>query len=86
MVALGTFDGVHRGHRELLETGLRYAHEQGVPLRACTFDRHPLEIIRPESAPKILTTIPETAALMARVGVDEMQLICFRKAFPTLCR
>ena len=79
VVALGTFDGVHRGHRELLDTGLRYAREHGVPLRACTFDRHPLEVIRPEAAPKILTTIPERAALMARAGVDEMQLIRFRK-------
>ena len=79
VVALGTFDGVHRGHRELLETGLRYARDHKVPLRAFTFDRHPLEVIRPETAPKILTTIPERAALMARTGVDEMQLIRFRK-------
>ena len=79
VVALGTFDGVHRGHRELLETGLRYARDHKVPLRAFTFDRHPLEVIRPEPAPKILTTIPERAALMARTGVDEMQLIRFRK-------
>ena len=79
VVALGTFDGVHRGHRVLLETGLKYAEEHDVPLRACTFDRHPLEVIRPEAAPQILTTIPEKAALMARIGVDEMQLIPFRK-------
>ena len=79
VVALGTFDGVHLGHRELLETGIRCAREYGVPMRACTFDRHPLEVIRPEIAPKILTTIPEKAALMARIGVDEMLLIRFRK-------
>ena len=79
VVALGTFDGVHRGHRELLETGIRYAREHGVPLRACTFDRHPLEVIRPEAAPQILTTIPEKAGLMARIGVDEMMLIHFRR-------
>ena len=79
VVALGTFDGVHLGHRELLETGLRYAREHRVPLRACTFDRHPLEVIRPETAPKILTMIPERAALMARAGVDEMQLLRFGK-------
>ena len=79
VVALGTFDGVHRGHRELLETGIRYAREHSVPLRACTFDRHPLEVIRPEAAPQILTTIPEKAGLMARIGVDEMMLIHFRR-------
>ena len=79
VVALGTFDGVHRGHRELLETGIDYAREFGIQLRACTFDRHPLEIIRPEAAPKVLTTLAEKAELMAQVGVDEMQLIPFRK-------
>lgn len=79
VVALGTFDGVHLGHRELLETGLRYARERGLTLRVCTFDRHPLEVIRPESAPKILTTISERAALMAHIGVDEMHLLRFRK-------
>ena len=79
VVALGTFDGVHRGHRELLETGLKYAREHGMLLRACTFDRHPLEVIRPGSAPKILTTIPEKAVLMEYAGVDEMHLIRFRK-------
>ena len=79
VLALGTFDGLHRGHRELIETGIRYAHAHGAALRACTFDRHPLEIIRPEAAPKVLTTIPEKASLMARTGVDEMQLIRFRK-------
>ncbi len=79
VVALGTFDGVHLGHRELLETGIRCAWGYDVPLRVCTFDRHPLEIIRPEIAPRILTTISEKAALMAAIGVDEMQLIRFRK-------
>ncbi len=79
VLALGTFDGVHRGHQELIRTGIRYARENGILLRACTFDRHPLEVIRPETAPKVLTTIPEKAALMARIGVDEMQLIPFRK-------
>ena len=79
VLALGTFDGVHRGHQELLRAGLDYAREHGVPLRACTFDRHPLEIIRPEAAPRILTTVPEKAALMARTGVDEMLMIPFRQ-------
>ena len=79
ILALGTFDGVHRGHRELLETGMDYARENGILLRACTFDRHPLEIIRRSAAPKVLTTTAEKAGLMARIGVDEMQLIRFRQ-------
>ncbi|MCR5296176.1 MAG: riboflavin biosynthesis protein RibF [Clostridiales bacterium] len=77
VVALGTFDGVHRGHGELLDTGIRLARREGLLLRACSFDRHPLEIIRPDRAPRMLTTIPERAALMARTGVDEMLLLRF---------
>ena len=59
VLALGTFDGVHRGHQALLEAGKQYARERGIRLRACSFDRHPLEVLRPESAPKLLTTLPE---------------------------
>lgn len=80
VLALGTFDGVHRGHMELIRTAGRYARERGIPLRVCTFDRHPLEIVRPEAAPALLTTVTEKASLMARTGVDEMLLIRFRKA------
>ena len=79
IVALGTFDGVHRGHRELLDSAIRYARENGILMRVCTFDRHPLEVIRPEFAPKILTTIPERAGLLAQAGADEMALIRFRR-------
>ena len=77
IVALGAFDGVHRGHRQLLETGIAWGRERGIPLRACTFDRHPLEVIRPETAPKLLTTLPEKIGCMAEIGVDELRIIPF---------
>ena len=79
VLALGTFDGVHRGHQALLEAGKRYAHEHGILLRACSFDRHPLEVLRPEHAPKLLTTLAEKTALMARYSVDELQLLQFTR-------
>ena len=79
VLALGTFDGVHRGHQALLEAGKQYAREHGIRLRACSFDRHPLEVLRPETAPKLLTTLPEKAGLMARYGADELQLLRFTR-------
>ena len=79
VLTIGNFDGVHRGHRELLDAAIRYARENRILMRVCTFDRHPLEVIRPEFAPKILTTIPERAGLLAQAGADEMSLIRFRR-------
>ena len=79
MIALGTFDGVHRGHAALIQAAGRLAREMDVPLRVCTFDRHPLEILRPDNPPVLLSTIPEKAQEMCRLGVDEMELIHFDK-------
>ncbi len=77
VIALGTFDGVHRGHRALIRAARRMAREMGVPLRVCTFDRHPLEVLRPDNPPELLSTTPEKALEMQRLGVDEMELIRF---------
>ena len=77
VLALGTFDGVHLGHQALLSAGKQYAREHGVLLRACSFDRHPLEVLRPERAPKQLTTTEEKIRLMETCGVDELQLLHF---------
>ena len=79
VLALGTFDGVHRGHQALLDAGKRYAQEHGILLRACSFDRHPLEVLQPEKAPKLLTTLPEKTRLMAHYGADELQLLHFTR-------
>ena len=77
VVALGTFDGVHLGHQALLKTAKAYASKHGIPLRVYTFDRHPLEMIAPKYAPKILTTMPEKMSKMCALGVDEVQLVTF---------
>ena len=79
VLALGTFDGLHRGHQALLEAGKRYAQEHGVLLRACSFDRHPLEVLRPGLAPEQLTTAEEKEKWMAQYGVDELQLLNFTR-------
>ena len=79
VLALGTFDGVHRGHQALLDAGKRYATERGILLRACSFDRHPLEVLKPGAAPKLLTTLPEKTALMEQYGADELQLLHFTR-------
>ena len=77
VVALGTFDGVHKGHCDLLKNAKRLAQRYQVPLRVCTFNRHPLDVLRPDNPPELLSTIPEKARLLYMLGVDETELIPF---------
>lgn len=70
VAALGTFDGVHRGHAHLIECALKRAREKNLPAAALTFDRHPLSLIRPECAPAALTTLAEKERLLADLGLD----------------
>ena len=80
VLALGTFDGVHLGHQALLMRGGELAAELGCPLAVCTFEPHPLRVLRPEIAPPLLTTLPERAALMAGFGVDALCVTRFTTA------
>ena len=70
VVALGMFDGVHIGHRVLLERGRALARQRGVPLVVRTFLDHPLQLIAPEKCPPRLCTFEERNALMEEMGVD----------------
>lgn len=70
-VAVGEFDGVHLGHRAVIEGSDT----------VLTFEPHPLTVIRPEAAPKLLTTLERKAELVAQLGVDELVLIPFDHDF-----
>lgn len=63
-VTIGFFDGVHRGHRCLLRQLEGLAAERGLLPVAVTFDRHPMEVVRPEGSPSLLTTAEEKARLL----------------------
>ena len=77
VVALGMFDGVHLGHRVLLQRGAHLAREKGVPLIVSTFQEHPLQVIAPEKCPPQLTTFEERAWLMEALGVDVLYAMPF---------
>ena len=79
-VALGTFDGVHLGHRAILGTALRRAREVGVEAVACTFDPHPIEVLQPDRAPRPITPLDERLALIGETGVDAVVVLAFTRA------
>lgn len=70
VVALGMFDGVHRGHRRLLEAAVSLAKGRGAASVAMTFDRHPEVVLRGGAGPSLLTTNEEKAAFMDEMGLD----------------
>lgn len=79
VTVLGMFDGVHRGHQALLMQGAALAEAQGLPLNVCTFEPHPLTVLRPDKAPARLTTQAERAQLMAGFGVDSLCVLPFTR-------
>ena len=79
VVALGMFDGVHIGHRVLLQRAAFLAREKGVPLIVRTFLDHPLQLIAPEKCPPQLSTFEERNALMEELGVDVLVAQPFTK-------
>lgn len=79
VLVLGMFDGVHRGHQALLIKGDELAQEMVYPLAVCTYEPHPLAVLRPEKMPPLLTTLPEKAALMASFGVNGLCVTSFTK-------
>jgi len=79
VLALGMFDGVHIGHRVLLERAAHLAKEHGVPLVVCTFQEHPLQVIAPEKCPPMLSTFEERNQLMESLGVDVLCAMPFTR-------
>lgn len=75
--AVGNFDGVHRGHRDVLTSIAAEARARGRRSIAITFDPHPDCFLRPERAPGLLTMIPERIRLMAQTGIDAVLVLPF---------
>ncbi len=77
VVTIGNFDGLHQGHRLILDTVLRRSVEIGGQSILITFDPHPQRVIRPQSAPPLLMTIDQKARLLELLGFDLLLVIPF---------
>jgi riboflavin kinase/FMN adenylyltransferase len=76
-LAIGFFDGVHLGHRVVIGDVRRLAAELGSKSAVVTFDRHPAAVVRPDSAPKLLTDLDQRLELLAETGIDFAVVITF---------
>lgn len=85
VLTVGTFDGVHRGHRALIETVVEKARKRNARSVVVTFDPHPREIINPgKSGIQMLTTLKERSELLEDIGVDVLLVIPFDRDFSLL--
>jgi riboflavin kinase / FMN adenylyltransferase len=76
-VTIGVFDGVHAGHRAIVDALLENAREAALAAVVVTFDPHPIAIVRPGSEPAMLTTVDRRAALFEELGVDAVLVLPF---------
>ncbi|MHB1654568.1 MAG: bifunctional riboflavin kinase/FAD synthetase [Desulfitobacteriaceae bacterium] len=77
VLALGNFDGVHLGHRRLLESGLEESRRLGIKFAVLVFHPHPLQLLFPERRLKLLTTQAERLRVFETIGVDRVYLLPF---------
>jgi len=77
VVALGAFDGIHLAHQKILDLAVARAHALGASGVACTFDPHPLQVLRPGQAPEPIATLAERLELIAARGIDVTVVIPF---------
>jgi riboflavin kinase/FMN adenylyltransferase len=77
VVTVGVFDGVHRGHQQLIGAAVAAGRARGLPTVLVTFDPHPAEVVRPGSHPARLTGLRRRADLVAELGVDAFLVLPF---------
>ncbi len=80
-VAIGNFDGVHRGHQAMLRTLRAIAHRHAAPALVMTFDPHPVAILKPEHTPPSLSTPERKLELIGRLGIDAAVVYPTTRAF-----
>jgi riboflavin kinase / FMN adenylyltransferase len=76
-VTIGAYDGVHLGHRALLRELSALADDRGLSTVVVTFDRHPASVVRPDSAPPLLTDLEQKLELLDDCGIDRTLVIAF---------
>lgn len=84
VLTIGVFDGVHRGHAELIAQAVHAGRTRGVPTVLMTFDPHPMEVVFPGNHPAQLTTLTRRAELVEHAGIDVFLVVPFTPDFMKL--
>jgi riboflavin kinase / FMN adenylyltransferase len=84
VVTIGNFDGVHRGHRHVVNRIVERARERLADAVVVTFDPHPMTVVRPEAAPLALSTLDHRLSLLAEAGVDGVLVLPFTRELSQL--
>ncbi len=84
VAAIGNFDGVHCGHQEIIGRVLDRARALDAKAIAVTFDPHPVAVLHPERAPKLITPTPEKLRLLEQTGLDATLVVPFTREFSML--
>jgi len=84
VLSIGNFDGLHLGHRAILERVVQRAHELGLRPTAMTFDPHPSRILAPDKAPKLIGALEQRLRLIEQTGIELTFVAAFDQAFARL--
>lgn len=84
VVTIGVFDGVHRGHRSIVDRAVAAARDRGVRAVAVTFDPHPMAVVRPDDAPPLLQPVEDRVAALAATGIDLVLVLPFTRELSQL--
>jgi riboflavin kinase/FMN adenylyltransferase len=79
VVTIGAYDGVHRGHQAVIGQVRKQAQQLGCQSVVVTFDKHPASVVRPESAPKLLTDLDQKLELLQQTGIDATLIVEFNR-------
>ena len=77
VACIGVFDGVHRGHRTLIDAARQVADTAGLPLVAITFFPHPAAVLRPQAVPPQIASLEDRISLLLEAGADAVEVIDF---------
>jgi riboflavin kinase/FMN adenylyltransferase len=79
VVTIGAYDGVHRGHQAVIGQVRKEAQQLGCQSVVVTFDKHPASVVRPASAPKLLTDLDQKLELLQQTGIDATLIVEFNR-------